>query len=721
MGKEAQNRIALRDGCGPGGIVVKFRHDGTFRQGFRLWSAGEGSRRSVDGLVYDCKPVLEFDIPNRSIMIREVWRRVLNGEGMQQWGAFATLRLKTGLFRFEQYQFTGGNDFIFTFVRPSGEEWPKPEIEMEPRLQKADEEHKQKVIKLLQLPSYSEAWDNLEIIETTLLGGGNCDFFSLPDLQDFMEASDQDVAEYAQQFATLHDEAIAAEADAKLDQQHRLRRHGVPVRIVKHNNAPGSMTTVLPVRLRDQPRWKVEVGQQLMFQDAGIFKKDAPTPNKDNNHVWMADVKYVNEEKIVAVSQNAPHKTTAHVLDTTIEKVTVTVSEVDPMRRRQERTMDKVRKCFRRERGEEVQDAPFAELAVPCSPYLLNHRKFGPDQWAVVPMPMPEGQTSFDKKAEYGLEQSHGSFLDVCVQTIGRLAGAIGPPGSGKTTLVMKLVGILLIQALLIFQRVMTVAHSQTAAKALLEKAAAILPSMFGMDKKQIVFVETDNVRKARLAGGGEMSPELEWYTIENHRTRLARTDTHAYRTFLQYLERPKDKETAVKWQEERDQLDKIIRKRARVLICTISTAASDFFKISGNELHYRFQVDVMIVDEASQAIWPNIIEAWIVINPRFLFFCGDPKQLSPYYTTQKGRQAWRISPLESLIKRVPQALRLLDVGFRMPQSRYGPILDTWCSIQVIHRQVDQRLSSCTWAPSSKHCHWVRVHLTELAPRLEIQ
>jgi hypothetical protein len=46
------------------------------------------------------------------------------------------------------------NDFIF--VRPSGEDCPKPEIEFEPGLKKVSESHKDKVTKLLQLPRYSE-------------------------------------------------------------------------------------------------------------------------------------------------------------------------------------------------------------------------------------------------------------------------------------------------------------------------------------------------------------------------------------------------------------------------------------------------------------------------------------------------------------------------------------------------------------------------------------
>jgi hypothetical protein len=95
-----------------------------------------------------------------------------------------------------------------------------------------------------------------------------------------MSGTNQDVAEYASQFAMLHDEAIAAEANAKLGQQDRLKRCGVPVNVVKHNNAVGWMTTVLPVQLRDQHRWKVEIGQQLMFQEAGIYKRMPPRPIK---------------------------------------------------------------------------------------------------------------------------------------------------------------------------------------------------------------------------------------------------------------------------------------------------------------------------------------------------------------------------------------------------------------------------------------------------------
>ena len=238
--------------------------------------------------------------------------------------------------------------------------------------------------------------------------------------------------------------------------------------------------------------------------------------------------------------------------------------------------------------------------------------------------------------------------------------------------------------------RIVLTAHSNAAGRALLEKAASHMPSMLGIDPETILFVETKEGRIRRLRSGHVLSEELEAYSLESRKRKMVEAQPLKWARLAEFAEEPDDVRFRASWRaQQRDLVDEI-RQNTAVFICTLSTAGSSFFMPNGNELKQRFLVDMVIVDESSQCMWPNVFELWVTVNPPRLILGGDDKQLEPFVMSKSEKSdVWRVSPLEEKRKSVARAFTLLDVAFRMPQNLYGPVSDD------IYKKKVKAQSSC--------------------------
>ena len=83
----------------------------------------------------------------------------------------------------------------------------------------------------------------------------------------------------------------------------------------------------------------------------------------------------------------------------------------------------------------------------------------------------------------------------------------------------------------------------------------------------------------------------------------------------------------------------------------------------------YQLNVDVLIIDEASQATWPAVIDACIVTNPERMIFGGDSKQLTPFSRSEEGEEILQDSPIHMASEATPDAIGLQRICGGTPES----------------------------------------------------
>jgi hypothetical protein len=356
-----------------------------------------------------------------------------------------------------------------------------------------------------------------------------------------------------------------------------LMKIDTPVRVFRHPDYPRKMAVSVPRRHGDQQTWNVEKEQYMNLSGSGIFAKDPPNNNKFNGNSWVADIVSVDEQNAIGVIQNDPSPLVEQAIGTTIQNATVSVGAMDPMRQKQERALSRMKDCFAYEiNGQYDSQKPWAVLEIPCSQALLHHRDTDAREWEEKPLPFYGWASEFEKKLEYALESSHGDFLDATAIARGGMAGAIGPPGSGKTTLLVKFVSMLYRQGALGKKHFAMCAHSNQAARALLEKALDYLPTMFKIPTSHFMLAESDKSRARRL-DDGPMPPALEALTLHSRRRALAESLPWKYGLYLSYEGKPEDAENSKQWQTQRDAIDSELRGNVKIFIGTINAMSSRF------------------------------------------------------------------------------------------------------------------------------------------------
>jgi hypothetical protein len=148
-----EQEIALRHGCAPGGLIIRLGVEESFAEGVKIISDGNNAGLQVDRMLYSCKPSLLLYPEGKSVVVHESWRRTGGGEVIQQWAAFASLKLGKEEVMLKSYQITDEKDFVLTFVRTIGEPWPKPEVKFEHNLAEGNMAHAARIGGLLKLAS----------------------------------------------------------------------------------------------------------------------------------------------------------------------------------------------------------------------------------------------------------------------------------------------------------------------------------------------------------------------------------------------------------------------------------------------------------------------------------------------------------------------------------------------------------------------------------------
>jgi hypothetical protein len=126
--------------------------------------------------------------------------------------------------------------------------------------------------------------------------------------------------------------------------------------------------------------------------------------------------------------------------------VTIKVTKDDPMTRRMQEAMERMKHSFAWE-IERIPDTArsWRILALRCAEILLPHRDHDARKSKPMRLVFQNG-TTWVYRVEHQLEDSHKRFLVACSLSYGGITIAIGPPGSGKTTLLVNYVGMLLTQ-----------------------------------------------------------------------------------------------------------------------------------------------------------------------------------------------------------------------------------------------------------------------------------
>lgn len=233
-----------------------------------------------------------------------------------------------------------------------------------------------------------------------------------------------------------------------------------------------------------------------------------------------------------------------------------------------------------------------------------------------------------------------------------------GPPGTGKTTAVIELIR----QAVARGERVLACAPSNLAVDNLFERL---------LDAGESV---------VRLGHPARVRPELREQTlellVENHPDmRVVRNlfkEAHALRGRAARWTRakPAPGERRAQRQEAKAMLADARRMEAglveRVLdgaqiLCATTTGLDD--RLLGDR-----SFDLCVIDEAGQSTEPG---CWLpLLRSERVVLAGDPFQLPPTVVSAEAERAgFNVSMLERLVAGLPEAVRLLDVQYRMNRA----------------------------------------------------
>lgn len=398
-------------------------------------------------------------------------------------------------------------------------------------------------------------------------------------------------------------------------------------------------------------------------------------------------------------------------------KVNLSVEAEDPLAVKIRAFLDRLQKVFQIEdRNIAPQDrakilSVNRECVLRTSVPKLLLPKYGQDFGYADPWKTASGD-HFNIPDRLEMLPSHRKFMDQILQGVGRFAICQGPPATGKTELVMKIIGLLLTQVDLGGERIVVAAKTNTACREVGKRLAGKLRTFFNLNaEKDVVLFQTSNMALRFRLSMKDRTDAVDNLTLDAHMLRLAkRLRNQEYIKGWNELCRTGQIENGadrLDFDKARASLQTQVRQTARVFIGTLAACTSEFFAVSKDShglekaasFDRKVKCKVLLVDEASQAEFPALWAAWFCLDPARIILTGNHMQLSPYATTEVGKLGFSKSLLEQLIRRrFPYTT--LDVQFRTApniyfatsQTHYNGVVDSHDSTK--NRECYQRIIS---------------------------
>jgi superfamily I DNA and/or RNA helicase len=250
------------------------------------------------------------------------------------------------------------------------------------------------------------------------------------------------------------------------------------------------------------------------------------------------------------------------------------------------------------------------------------------------------------------------------ILTANELAIVHGPPGTGKTTTLVKAVKAMIIQDQ---QKILVVAPSNTAVDLLSEK------------------ISEEGINVIRIGNPVRVSDRLLSLTLDSkiadhpstkelkrlRRQALELRDmAHKYKRNFGKAERDQRKALF----QEAHNIMKQVENTEQYIIDNLLTKAQVITATLVGANHYtirNLQFDTVVIDEAGQAIEPA---CWIpILKANKVVFAGDHFQLPPTIkSTEAGRKGLNVTLMEKCVSLHPGAVHILEVQYRMNEIIMG-------------------------------------------------
>ncbi|KAL9113769.1 MAG: hypothetical protein Q9227_002214 [Pyrenula ochraceoflavens] len=490
-------------------------------------------------------------------------------------------------------------------------------------------------------------------------------------------------------FLRLQKDALGLEAEQSMSRLEKLERKNCIARIAPAATGLHGRFQVTLSSPDDEAKgvsWVVPEGSLVYLQADEVFvPEDAQKPQrlgKWQEGTWEAKL-FDWGPNIALIENPVP----ASFPCREVQNVKVTIMMEDPTFVKMNKLLDTAHNFFHVEdpstssasRANSIAKHPEYRLKIPLLPVLMDSNgSFAPGPRLRLKL----GRQEFDLERQ-GLQllQKHREALRKLVSGHAGLTFVQGPPATGKTELVFKMICLILEQVHLGKEQIVVSAKTNRACFEIAARLCHKMQSMFNMDpEKEVCLYQTDSISTRHRKNMTPLDRFAQRLSLDQHIFRLAtKTGDNLYLGMWKEMQEHgciKDEERYKAYIRQRQKYNAKVRGSVKVIICTLAATTSNFFvkEVTGddNQEQWERQVETntLIIDEASQAETPSILLTWIRLNPGRIVFTGDQIQLAPYAETSMAKLVYNPSLMERLEYRgFPQTM--LDEQFRTVENLY--------------------------------------------------
>lgn len=496
--------------------------------------------------------------------------------------------------------------------------------------------------------------------------------------------------EYALDPAKLIDEyisglkdAVQEESKAAEEKKNGLGRENVSAQLEYLPEMKGRLYVKLTPPANTPP-WELETRTSIFIEGGGLFAEEPQPAPGSRSGGWLATV-VDRDNEICAVIENPTNHFNAQTIDRLVKaepvNVKVTVDLTDPETDKALRALHFLQLALHRERRNDtspIEDFP-TSFHVPLMPIYLQQLAWSDrvvPGFATVNNVNP---LAAERRQAIGLEEnSHHQAVNKALYNNRGIALIKGPPATGKTTLVAKIVVIVLEYGNKIPGNIVLAAHSNEAVRVATRRICNMISDK-GRDPMVLVCLVLSRTQSEFFRQSENEFGTLEQITLDAHIRRILDAEPNsyeAYRAGMKAIEtngRIENQELQKQYDAQRQGLIGQVKNKCLVW-CTTLAMCHTRHEVFGRDPK-PFDCKLAIIDEASQAPDPALAHFDLTINPRRKVLVGDPNQLSPFTISAAAQTAYGNKSMFGRLwekRPVSAPAETLDVQYRTAGNIYS-------------------------------------------------